>query len=101
MRAVVRVVVTAVALWVATWLLPGVRAGGGGRLAEALDCAADMLRLAPDHAALWRETGVMHARLGHPGAAIRCLERFVALVPGGDGADRARQLIEEMRQRLN
>ena len=31
-----RVDVTAVALWVATGLLPGVRAGGGGRLAEAL-----------------------------------------------------------------
>ncbi len=74
---------------------------GAGDLSGAVTCAEDMLRLAPDHAGLWRETGLMHQRLGHIQAALRCLERFLDLAPQGDTALRVRAAMEELRARLN
>ena len=70
-------------------------------LEGALACTGDMLRLAPDAAPLWREAAVMNARLGRLGAAIEAMERFLGLVPGGDAAARAREMIEEWRARLH
>ncbi|MCR0983936.1 SirB1 family protein [Roseomonas populi] len=67
----------------------------------ALACTADMLRLAPDAAPLWREAAVMNARLGQLGAAIEAMERFLDLVPVGDAAARGREMIDEWRGRLN
>ncbi|HYF07428.1 MAG TPA: transglutaminase-like domain-containing protein [Acetobacteraceae bacterium] len=72
-----------------------------GRLAEALDCTEDMLRLAPDHAGLWREAGLMNHRLDRYGAALACLERALEIEPRGEGAARLRALADELRQRLN
>ncbi|MBP0464035.1 tetratricopeptide repeat protein [Roseomonas sp. PWR1] len=72
-----------------------------GTLDSALDCAEDMLRLAPDHAPLWREAGLMNQRLDRIGAALACLDRFLELVPDGDAAQRMRALATELRQRLN
>ncbi|HSU07478.1 MAG TPA: tetratricopeptide repeat protein [Acetobacteraceae bacterium] len=72
-----------------------------GDMPGALTCAENMLRIAPDHAALWREAAVMHQRLDHVAAALRCFERFLVLVPKGDAADRARVAMEELRMRLN
>ena len=72
-----------------------------GDLDGALACAEDMLRLAPDQAMLWRETGLMNQRLDRVGAALQCLDRALALEPHGEGAQRLRRVIEELRQRLN
>jgi regulator of sirC expression with transglutaminase-like and TPR domain len=72
-----------------------------GDLRGALICTEDMLRIAPDHAALWREAGLMHQRLDHVAAALRCFERFLAIEPRGEAAARARTLMEELRTRLN
>jgi regulator of sirC expression with transglutaminase-like and TPR domain len=72
-----------------------------GDLAGALACAEDMLRLAPDHAALWREAGLMNRRLERIGAALACIDRFLLLTPEGEAAARARALAEEWRNRLN
>lgn len=72
-----------------------------GDLKGALACAEDMLRLAPDAAALWREAGLMNQRLERIGAALACLDRFLALVPEGEAAARIRALTAELRQRLN
>ena len=72
-----------------------------GALSQALACGEDMLRIAPDHAALWREVALMHQRLDHVTAALRCFERFVSLAPTGDAATRARAAIDELRSRLN
>ncbi|PZW47003.1 regulator of sirC expression with transglutaminase-like and TPR domain [Humitalea rosea] len=67
----------------------------------AVTCVEDMLRLAPDSAALWREAGLMNQRLDRIGAALTSLERFLRLVPTGEAADRVRGVMEELRQRLN
>ncbi len=74
---------------------------GAGDAAGGLAAVQDMLRVAPDHAALWREAAVLHQRLDQVAAALRCLERFLALVPQGAAADGARAAIGELRTRLN
>ncbi len=73
----------------------------GGDVKAALSATEDMLRLAPDHAALWREAGLMNQRLERIGAALGCLDRFLELVPEGEAAARVRALAGELRQRLN
>ncbi|HWL82865.1 MAG TPA: tetratricopeptide repeat protein [Roseomonas sp.] len=73
----------------------------GGDLQGALTCTQDMLRLAPDAAALWREAALMNQRLDRIGAALACLDRFLALVPEGEAAQRARAMAVELRQRLH
>jgi regulator of sirC expression with transglutaminase-like and TPR domain len=70
-------------------------------IAGGLVCAENMLRIAPDEAHLWRETAVLHERLEHVAAALQCYERFLALVPHGDAAARARAAMDELRSRLN
>ena len=72
-----------------------------GNLTGALSCAEDMLRIAPAHAALWREAGLMNHRLDRIGAALGCLDRALELEPEGEAAARLRRLTEELRQRLN
>ncbi|MFC7554164.1 tetratricopeptide repeat protein [Pseudoroseomonas wenyumeiae] len=49
-----------------------------GSLDGALACTEDMLRLAPEEAALWREAAVMNQRLDRIGQALTCLERFLS-----------------------
>jgi len=72
-----------------------------GNLLGALACTEDMLRIAPDTAPLWREAALINQRLEHVGAAVRCYERFLDLVPHGDAALRTRAAIDELRSRLN
>jgi len=72
-----------------------------GDLPAALVAAEDMLRLAPDHAGLWREAGLMNQRLDRIAAALGCLERSLEIDPEGPAASRARVAIEELRHRLN
>lgn len=70
-------------------------------LEGALACTRDMLRVAPDHAALWREAGLMEQRLDRIGAALASLDRSLELDPHGEAAARIRGLVEELRNRLN
>jgi regulator of sirC expression with transglutaminase-like and TPR domain len=70
-------------------------------LAGAVACAEDMLRIAPDEAHLWRETALLYQRLEQVAAALRCYDRFLELVPGGEAAERARAAMDELRSRLN
>jgi len=72
-----------------------------GDLAGALTCTEDMLRIAPDHAELWRQAAVMNQRLDRVSAALRCFDRFLTLVPEGDAAARVRGAMDELRTRLN
>lgn len=72
-----------------------------GDLPAALTSVEDMLRIAPDGAMLWREAALINQQLEHVGAAVRCYERFLELVPQGDAALRTRAAIDELRSRLN
>ena len=72
-----------------------------GDLTGALTCTEDMLRIAPDNAGLWRQAAVMNQRLDRVGAALRCYQHFLTLVPEGDAASRIRGAIDELRTRLN
>ena len=67
----------------------------------ALTCAEDMLRVAPDHAELWRQAAAMNQRLDRVGAALRCYEQFLKLVPDGETATQIRELVSTLRSRLN
>ena len=60
-----------------------------------------MLRFAPEDALLWREAGQINERLERVGAALRCFERFLKLVPAGEAANRTRTAMDELRSRLN
>jgi len=68
---------------------------------RALACLEDMLLIAPDEAALWRECATVNQALDRVAAAVTCLERFLALVPRGQAATRARVAMAELRTRLN
>ncbi|WP_158742005.1 SirB1 family protein [Acidisphaera sp. L21] len=72
-----------------------------GDFAGAAITVEDMLRIAPDYASLWREAALINQRLDHVGAALRCYQRFLALVPEGEAADRVRTAMDELRTRLN
>jgi regulator of sirC expression with transglutaminase-like and TPR domain len=67
----------------------------------ALVCAEDMLRIAPDHASLWQQVALLNQQLDRIGAALRCFDRFLALVPDGEAAQEARTIAETLRGRLN
>jgi len=65
----------------------------------ALAALEAALLIAPETPRLWREAGLLHARLDHIGDAISALERFLRL-PGGD-AHRytASQLLQQLHDR--
>jgi regulator of sirC expression with transglutaminase-like and TPR domain len=72
-----------------------------GRLEAAVECVEDMLRIAPIQASLWREAALIHQRLDQIGAALRCFERFLELVPQGEASVSAKAAMDELRARLN
>jgi regulator of sirC expression with transglutaminase-like and TPR domain len=72
-----------------------------GDVEGGLTCTLDMLRIAPDLAALWREAARLHQRLDQVAAALRCYARLLELVPEGESAARTRQAIDDLRSRLN
>lgn len=65
----------------------------------ALAALEAALLIAPQNARLWREAGLLHARLDHVGDAIAALQHFLDL-PGGD-AHRytASQLLQQLQSR--
>ena len=67
----------------------------------ALGCVDDMRRLAPENALLWREAGLMNHRLERISAALAALEHSLVLAPQADGHGRIRELVDELRHRLN
>ncbi len=67
----------------------------------ALVCAEDMLRIAPDHASLWQQVALLNQKMDRIAAALRCFDRFLALVPEGEAAREARAIAEALRGRLN
>lgn len=70
-------------------------------LEGALACVDDMRRVAPGNALLWREAGLMNHRLERIGAALSALEHSLLLAPQAEGHLRIRELVDELRHRLN
>ena len=67
-----------------------------GALAPALVCLEDMIRLAPDRVALWREAASLNERLGRKAAAIRCHTRILDLAPEGTLAELTRHHLKDL-----
>lgn len=71
------------------------------RFEDALETLETMLLFAPNKPDLWRETGLLHARLDHIEDAVEALEEYLRRC----GADKARYntslLLQELRARLN
>ena len=71
-----------------------------GDLEGALAAAGDMLRIAPEVAPLWAETGALHARVEQVAAALHCYRKALALTPAGPAAEGLRAEIARLSGRL-
>lgn len=72
-----------------------------GRLAEAALVLDRMVLFAPDQPALWRESGLVHARLGNLRHAAAALETFIDIAPAPEERRLAAQLLQDLKGRLN
>ncbi|NNG05788.1 MAG: tetratricopeptide repeat protein [Inquilinus sp.] len=72
-----------------------------GRFEAAVRVLDTMLTLAPREAHLWREAGLMRARLGQYDAAIEALDRFIANADGDRVRHEAATLVQQLKARLN
>ncbi len=68
---------------------------------RAVMVAETMLMLAPDLADLWREAGLLHARLGNMRSAAAALEQVVLRAPDGMARHQAAALLQQLRSKLN
>jgi len=71
------------------------------RYERAVVVAETMLMLAPDLADLWREAGLLHARLGNMRSAAAALEQVVLRTPDGTARHQAAALLQQLRSKLN
>lgn len=72
-----------------------------GQIESAVATLEAMLAFAPAKAELWRETGLLRARLGQVRAALGALERFTELETGHDERFRIATLMRELKSKLN
>ena len=72
-----------------------------GDVARALHTVEATLLFAPETNYLWRDAGVLNAKLGYLGAAARALECYVARGIAGAARDDAEQLLSRVRAGLN
>lgn len=70
------------------------------QLEKALAVIDGMLLFAPQHAALLREAGLIHAELGNLKAAIAALERFLALAAHDGERHQAAAILQQLKARL-
>ncbi|RDD63120.1 SirB1 family protein [Ferruginivarius sediminum] len=68
---------------------------------EAIGVIEGMLMFAPGEPRLWREAGLLHAHQGNLRAATTALEQFVELSDDPAKREEARELIAQLRSRLN
>ena len=72
-----------------------------GRLAEAAAVLDRMLMLAPEQAPLWRESGLVHARLGNLRHATEALEAFLDRAQTPEERRQVAQILQDLKGRLN
>lgn len=70
------------------------------RLEEAVDALETTLLFAPRAARLWRELGLLNARLDNLQGAVAALEQYLRLNPGAGARYRTSVLLQELRGRL-
>ncbi len=70
------------------------------RFDEALRVIETMLLFAPETSSLWREAGMIHARLDHVREAILALEEFLRLDTSTESRYSASILLQDLRSRL-
>lgn len=70
-------------------------------LGDALDVVETLLLLAPDEPTLWREAGVLNARLDKVSAAITSLEEYLKKAGADASRYRTSILLQELRAKLN
>jgi regulator of sirC expression with transglutaminase-like and TPR domain len=68
---------------------------------RAVGVIETMQMLASDLAALWREAGILHTRLGNMRAAAAALEQFVLRAPDGMARHQAAAMLQQLRSKLN
>ena len=68
---------------------------------RAVIVAETMLMLAPDLAELWREVGLLHAKLGNMRSASAALEQVVLRASEGAARHQAAALLQQLRSKLN
>lgn len=67
---------------------------------DALGVIETMLLFAPETSSLWREAGMIHARLDHVREAIISLEEFLRLDTSTESRYSATVLLQDLRRRL-
>ena len=72
-----------------------------GQMQEALDALKTMQILMPDSAALYREAGLLHLRLGHLSDAVATLETYLARAPVGAERSRIDTVVHDLKQRIH
>lgn len=75
------------------------RRSGRSDTAGALACVEDMLRIDPDHVALWQDAASLNTRLGRRVRALECHSRVLELVPDGSVARLTQRAMDELRAR--
>lgn len=68
---------------------------------EAATLIEGMLALAPDQLTLWRESGLINARIGKVKAAILALESYMDREPSEPARREAAELVADLRSRVN
>jgi regulator of sirC expression with transglutaminase-like and TPR domain len=71
------------------------------RLEEAVAAVEAMLLLAPDATTLWREAGLLHARLDHVKSAVSALEEYMRRTGAGQTRYSTSVLLQQLRGRLS
>lgn len=72
-----------------------------GRPEDALRVVEGMLMFAPDMIPLWREAGVIHARIGNLGAAIEAFQTIVERADTDAARHDAAAIVQKLKSRLN
>ncbi len=72
-----------------------------GRMDEAIAVIEVMLLFAPSATHLWRDCGLLHARMDNVEKAIKALETYLQNDRSSDSRYNASRLLQELRQRLN
>ena len=72
-----------------------------GQMTEALETLESMQAIFPDSAALCREAGLLHLRLGQMSQALRALETYLSRAPNGPERSRIDSVVQDLKQRVH